>query len=99
MPQLIWSPEALADVQRLYRFLVEKNPDAAKAAAQAIRDGMQIVADHPEVGRPADNMDPEFREWPISFGASGYVALYRLDRNVALVVAVRHQKEAGYQAP
>jgi len=40
---------------------------------------------------------PEFQEWPISFGASGYVALYRLQQDVALVVAVRHQKEVGYQ--
>lgn len=97
MPQLIWSPEALEDVQRLYRFLAEKNPDAARRAASAIRSGMQIVADHPDVGRPVDDMDPEFREWPISFGASGYVALYRLQQNVALVVAVRHQKEVNYQ--
>lgn len=97
MPRLIWSPEALADVQRLYRFLAEKNPDAARRAAAAIRDGMQIVADHPDVGRPVDDMDPEFMEWPISFGTSGYVALYRLQQDVALVVAVKHQKEVGYQ--
>lgn len=97
MPQLIWSPEALADVQRLYRFLAEKNPDAARREASAIREGMQILADHRGVGRPVDDMDPEFQEWPISFGASGYVALYRLQQDVALVVAVRHQKEVGYQ--
>ena len=96
MPRLIWSPEALADVQRLYRFLASKNPDAARRAASAIRDGMQIVADHPGVGRPVDDMDPEYRNWPISFGASGYVALYRFDRDTAVVVAVRHQKEVGY---
>ena len=96
MPRLIWSPEALADVQRLYRFLASKNPDAARRAASAIRDGMQIVADHPGVGRPVDDMDPEYRNWPISFGASGYVALYRLDRDTGVVVAVRHQKEVGY---
>jgi plasmid stabilization system protein ParE len=95
--QLIWSPEALADVLHLYRFLAEKNPDAARRAASAVRDGMQIIADHPDVGRPVDDMDPEFQEWPISFGASGYVALYRLEKDVALVVAVRHQKEVGYQ--
>jgi plasmid stabilization system protein ParE len=94
---LIWSPEALADVQRLYRFLAEKNLDAARCAAAAIRDGMQIVADHPDIGRPMYDMDPEYLEWPISFGASGYVALYRLQQDVALVVAVRHQKEIGYQ--
>jgi plasmid stabilization system protein ParE len=94
VPRLIWSPEALADIQRLYRFLTEKNPDAARRAAGAIRDGMQTVADHPNVGRPVDDVDPEFQEWPISFGASGYVALYRLQQDVALVVAVRHQREA-----
>jgi len=97
LPRLIWSPEALSDVQRLYRFLAEKNPDAARRAANAIRAGMQIIADHPDAGRPVDDMDPEFQEWPISFGASGYVALYRLQQDVALVVAVRHQKEVGYQ--
>lgn len=99
MPHLIWSPEALADVQRLYRFLAEKNPDAARRATSAIRAGMQTIADHPDAGRPVDDMDPAFQEWPISFGASGYVALYRLQSNVALVVAVRHQKEIGYQPP
>lgn len=97
MPHLIWSPEALADIQRLYRFLAEKNPEAAKRAASAIRDGMQVVADHPDVGRPVVNMDSNFMEWPISFGASGYIALYRLQQDGALVVAVRHQKEVGYQ--
>lgn len=40
----------------------------------------------------------QFQEWPISFGASGYVALYRLQQDVALVVAVKHQKEIGYLA-
>ena len=58
---------------------------------------MQIIADHPDAGRPVDDMDPEFQEWPISFGASGYVALYRLQQDVAVVVAVRHQKEVSYQ--
>jgi plasmid stabilization system protein ParE len=97
VPQLIWLPEALADVQRLYRFLAEKNPDVARRAASAIRDGMQIIADRPDAGRPVDDMEPEFQEWPISFGASGYVALYRLQQGVALVVAERHQKEVGYR--
>jgi plasmid stabilization system protein ParE len=41
-------------------------------------------------------MDPEFREWFINFGGSGYIALYRLDGSTAVVLAVRHQREAGY---
>ena len=97
MPQLIWSLDALAEVQRLYRFLAEKNPDAARRPASAIRDEMQIVPDHPDARRPVDDRDPELQEWPISFGTSGYVSLYRLQQDVALVGAVRHQKEVGYQ--
>jgi plasmid stabilization system protein ParE len=42
--RLIWTPSALRDVQRLYRFLAEKNRDAAKRAVQAIRSGVQIIS-------------------------------------------------------
>ena len=96
MPRLIWSPAALRDVQRLHRFLAEKNPDAASRAVKAIRDAMKIIALQPGIGRPAEEMDPEYREWLIDFGDSGYVALYRLDGDTAIVLAVRHQREAGY---
>ena len=96
MPRLIWSPAALRDVQRLYRFLADKNPTAATRAAQVIREGMRTVAEHPLSGRPVDDMDPAFREWLIGYGDSGYVALYRLDGKTAIVLAVRHQREAGY---
>lgn len=96
MPRLIWSPPALLDVQRLYRFLAMKNTDAAKRAVKSIRDGVKIIAMQPGVGRPADDMDSEYREWLIDFGDSGYVALYHYAGEDALIVAVRHQKEIGY---
>lgn len=96
MPQLIWTPEALQGVQRCYRFLAPKNPAAASSAVRAIREGMQIVEAHPSMGRPADKMDPAFRERLIPFGDSGYAVLYRVDDDRATVLAVRHQKEAGY---
>ena len=96
MPHLIWSPSALQDVHRVYRFLAENNIDAAKRAAKAIRDGVKILAHQPEVGRPVEEMDPEYREWLIDFGDSGYIALYRYDGRMAVILAVRHQKEAGY---
>lgn len=97
MPQLIWTPPALADVQRLYHFLAQKNKPAAQRAAKAIRTGVKILAHQPNIGRPIENMDPEFREWPIKFGSSGYVALYHFDGETAVILAVRHQKEAGYE--
>jgi plasmid stabilization system protein ParE len=96
MPRLIWAPSALDDVRRAYRFLFDKNPAAAMQAVSAIRQGVKILAQHPEIGRPADVMDPEYREWPISFGSSGYIALYQYDGQVAIITAVKHQREAGY---
>jgi len=94
MPRLIWSPAALQDMRRLASFLSDKSPQTSSRAVQAIRNGIGAVAQHPEIGRPAEDMEPEFREWLIDFGDSGYVVLYHFDGQTALIVAVRHQKEA-----
>ncbi len=96
MPRLIWSPAALRDLQRLHRFLVEQNVEAAKRTVRAIRAGVATLSQQPGVGRPVEEMAPEFREWLISFGESGYSVLYRYDEETAVVLAVRHQREAGY---
>jgi plasmid stabilization system protein ParE len=96
MPQLIWTPPALADVARLHSSLASKSTDAAGRAVKAIRQGIKILAQHPEIGRPIDDLPPEFREWVIEFGQGAYVALYRYDEKQIMILAVRHGREAGY---
>lgn len=96
MPQLIWAPPALLDVQRLYRFLASKNADAAKRAVKAIRQEVTVLGQQPGIGRPVENMPDEFRDWIIDFGDSGYVARYRIDADAVTILAVRHQKEVGF---
>jgi plasmid stabilization system protein ParE len=96
MPHLIWSPAALLDLQRLYQFLSGKNVDVAKRAVRSIREGMNVITKQPGIGRPVEDMEPEFREWLIDFGDSGYVVLYRYDGENAVILAVRHQRELGY---
>ena len=95
MPRLIWSPRALLDVSRLHGFLKSKNQLAANRAVRVIREGVRLLAAHPEAGKPIEDMPPEFREWSIDFGNSCYVALYRYDTDV-IILAVRHAKEDGY---
>ena len=95
MSRLIWSPAALLDVQRLYRFLALKNIDAAKRAVTAMRQGVRVLGQHSGIGRPIDEMPDAFREWIIDFGESGYVVRYRLDSNGVTIFAVRQQKEVG----
>jgi plasmid stabilization system protein ParE len=89
---------ALDDVRRLYRFLAPEDANAACRAVQAIRANVKVLAHQPFVGRPVDAMAPDFREWLINFGDNGYVALYRLNGETAAILAVRHQKEAGYSS-
>ena len=96
MPRLIWTPEALQDLSRLHAFLAEKSGDVARRAIGAVRQGVHLLERHPEAGRPADEMEPEFREWLVEFGAGDYVVLYRFDGNGTVILAVRHVREAGY---
>lgn len=95
MSHLIWSPEALQDVQHVYRFLALKNISAAKRALKTIRQSVKVLEQQPNMGRPVQDMGDEFRDWIIDFGDSGYVARYRVDREFVVILALWHQKEAG----
>jgi plasmid stabilization system protein ParE len=96
MPRLRWSQPALPDVARLHAFLAPKSRDAAKRAIKAIRQGVKALAKHPEIGRPVEELPPEFREWVIEFGGGAYVALYHCDGKEIVILAIRHGREAGY---
>jgi plasmid stabilization system protein ParE len=96
MPRLKWSQSALRDVARLHDFLAPKSRDAAKRAVKAIRQGVKALGKHPQIGRPVEDLPPEFREWVIEFGSGAYVAIYRYDRKEVVILAVRHGREAGY---
>lgn len=48
------------------------------------------------MGRLVDGLPEQYREWLIEFGDSGYVARYRIDGDTVAILAVRHQKEAGF---
>lgn len=96
MPRLKWSQAALLDVARLHHFLAPKSRDAAKRAVKAIRQGVKALGKHPQMGRPVEEMPPEFREWVIEFGHGAYIALYHFDQREIIILAVRHGREAGY---
>ena len=96
MPQVIYTPNAIRDLQRLREFLRPKNALAAKRAADTIIKGLQVPGVQPQIGRPIEDMPDQFREWLINFGDSGYVVRYHFDGEAIRILAVRHQKEVGY---
>jgi plasmid stabilization system protein ParE len=97
VPRVVVTQTARLGLDRCRRFLVARNRQAARRAAQAIARQFALLETHPDIGRPVPEL-PEMRELVIGFGDSGYVALYRYepDTDAVYVLAFRHQREAGY---
>jgi len=96
MPRIRWSQAALRDVARHFDFLRSKSREAATRAIKTLREGVRILASHPEIGRPIEDLPAEFREWIIEFGHGAYVVLYRYDGKEVLLLTIRHGRESGY---
>lgn len=89
--------EAKAEIERLYRFLVERDPSAAERALQIIERAWSFLEEFPFSCRKADHEHPLLRELIIPFGGAGYVALFEIeDHRTVTVLAIRHQREDDY---
>ena len=95
MAQVIYSTRALDDIERAFEFLATHDPGSALSAAAAIRSAVETLADHPLIGR---SVAGGLRELVISFGKTGYVALYwfSVERAEIWVLGLRHQRELDY---
>ena len=92
---VVYSARSLANLQRAFDFLHTKNTAAANSAVTAITSAIDNLASHPLIGR---RIDGDLRELIISYGHSGYVAIYRfvIARDEVRILAIRHQRELGY---
>jgi plasmid stabilization system protein ParE len=83
--QVTYAAHALDDIERAHKI-----GDSA-----AIRSAVDNLAAHPLVGR---RIEGDLRELVISFGETGYIALYRfvVQQDQVRVLALRHQREIGY---
>lgn len=97
MAQIIYASRALDDIERAFEFLAERDPGSAAGAAAAIRHGVETLAVHPLVGR---RIAGGLREFVISFGKTGYVALYwfSVERDEIWILGIRHQRALDYPA-
>ena len=95
--------EAEADLERLFDFVLERelaraagNLELAEQALHAIRVGIATLETSPFTCRKA-GQSPFLRELIVSFGRSGYVALFEIVSETEVVVAaVRHQLEEDF---
>ena len=93
--QVVYSEAALADLERTFEFIAREDSAAGVAAAKAIGEAVSTLANHPLLGRIVER---DLRELVISYGKTGYVALYRfvpaLDQ--VRILGIRHQRELDY---
>ena len=97
LPRLIVTEAAAIGIARCRAFLLAKDDRAAARAGAIIAERLLSHEHRPLLGRPFST-DTDLRELVIGFGRSGYVGLYRFDeeRDLIVVLAFRHQREAGY---
>jgi plasmid stabilization system protein ParE len=95
LAQIIYAGRALDDLERLFQFLAEHDPHIAGDSAVAIRSAVEILASHPLAGR---RVEGELRELVISYGKTGYVALYRFlpVTDQVRMLSIRHQRELDF---
>lgn len=86
---------ALADLERLFDFIANDDLRRAGERLLSVRKAIELLSDHPLLGRGAEDGR---RELVLSRGRHGYIAKYRWlpADDVVLILAVRHQLEAGY---
>jgi len=91
MTQLIYTQEAIADLQRLREFIAEKNPSSAQRIARELIHRIRQLQQMPMMGKPvASAPDPEvIRE--MVFGK--YTVRYASHSNTIAILKTWHHYE------
>jgi plasmid stabilization system protein ParE len=92
---VVYSKRSLDHIERAFEFLLDQNPGAALDAVVAIQSAVDNLVAHPLLGR---RVHGDLRELIVSYGSTGYVALYRflVNRDEVRLLALRHQRELGF---
>lgn len=95
MATIVYSARSLIHLERAFEILCKEDPDAAVAAAQAICSAIDNLGAHPFLGWREHG---GIRELVISYGATGYIALYRflVPQDEIRILAIRRQREIGF---
>jgi toxin ParE1/3/4 len=83
--RILWLDRAEADLDELFEYLLERDPQAARRVATAIREQVSRLADQPGLGRPGRVAGT--RELVIT--RTPYIVAYTVDRHADAVIVLR----------
>lgn len=98
MSRVELAPEIGEDFDRILEHLYRYEVTDAPSRIEEILQGISVLEHNPLIGRPAR---ADMRELIIGRQSRGYVALYRHvpEIDTVFVLAIRSQREAGYNRP
>ena len=99
--KLVFTELARQDLSRLRDFIAENNPAAAQRAAARLKAASILISQQPFMGRVVrvpTGSNPDVRELPIAFGASGYLIRYQILPNEVRILRIWHARE-NWQDP
>ncbi len=100
--RVAFTPEANADLERLFDFLLDKAltaEDAMRAyeAIEAIRTAAKVHLSTTPYSYRKVGQRPTLRELIVPFGATGYVLRFDIRTpELVLVIGARHQREEDF---
>jgi plasmid stabilization system protein ParE len=91
---ILFSPDAVEDIERLRTFLDQTNPDAARRALALIWAAIDRLQEFPDLGMLTS--DADIRQIVVRFGSSGYIIRYSAlpEEGNILITRIWHGREA-----
>jgi plasmid stabilization system protein ParE len=87
---LVWSPEAIDDVEGIAAYIERDSPWYARAVASKIVETAETIPLYPELGRVVPEIgDPAIRERFVH----RYRVIYRIEQTRILMAAVIHGRQ------
>jgi plasmid stabilization system protein ParE len=87
--EIVWSPEAVADLEAAVQYLAERNPRAAESLATGVLQLVERLATEPLDGPPHElTSGATVRGWPLP----PFRVYYQRTSDVLFVVRMYHQR-------
>jgi plasmid stabilization system protein ParE len=92
MPSVIWTPPALAALDRHRQFLAQTDPNLAVKAIQKIVEVAESLQTYPQRGAIVEQA-PGIRKLIVTFGKVGFVLHYAILNEEVLILQIYHGRQ------
>ena len=87
---LVWSPEAIEDIEAIAAYIERDSPWYARAVVSKLIETAESIPEYLQLGRTVPELgEPSIRERLVH----KYRLIYRLEENCAVVAAVIHGRQ------